>query len=418
MHVQTLSKTPTPGKSRNLPNRILRAFDNAKHIIGLPRGVKDTLAELCRFVKQNDPFVTIFATKKTIGERIGAHERTVHRHIACLIEKGLVEVLEQERKSHNGKFAVSRIKLTRNAAELLGLIQPIAPIENTLPHDKIAPGHTLTEPTISNNQPPTSINGLPADLSHLTGQGMQREGIFKLMGMATAKQQRLSDIVTVEQHKLQSMRGGGLFGYLSKLINGKKDYAYAARLLRENTAKKELEVATENQLRHVRESLKSKTFTNAGQNVIYIIDRKAEFAQITSAQRSATAPIRDLLEWKNKLEAGELIIATPELESIAMKNIDRIKAYNREQTRKQAFERFHGRKMTDADNLPGGAARSAVPPLEFKEIVESRSEQQVNAAIEKLPKGREWNVSAMLTMLKNKAPQSQPTPEPFLAQSV
>jgi hypothetical protein len=418
MHVQTLSKTPTPGKSRNLPNRILRAFDNAKHIIGLPRGVKDTLAELCRFVKQNDPFVTIFATKKTIGERIGAHERTVHRHIAYLIQKGLVEVLAQERKSHNGKFAVSRIKLTKNAAELLGLIQPISQIENTVPHDKIADGHTLTEPTNSNNQPPTSINGLPADLSHLTGQGLQREGVFKLMGMATAKQQRLSDIVTVERHKLQNMRGGGLFGYLSKLINGEKDYAYTARLLRESMAKKELEAATEKQLRHVREALKSKTFTNVGQNVIYMIDRKAEFVQIVSAKRSATAPICDLIEWQNRLAAGELIMSTPELEALVMKNIDRIKTYNREQTRKQTFERFYGKTMSTGDNLSKENTKNILPSHEFVIAVKSRSEQQVEEAIEKMPKGRAWNVSTMLAMLKNKAQPLQSTAEPFFPRSV
>src|SRR5437868_1093135 len=50
-----------PAKRRNLPNRILRAFDNAKHLEGIARGPRDTLGELCRFVSQDLPYASIFA---------------------------------------------------------------------------------------------------------------------------------------------------------------------------------------------------------------------------------------------------------------------------------------------------------------------------------------------------------------------
>lgn len=111
-----------PAKPRNLPNRILRAFDQAMHLKGLPRGARDALAELCRFVPQNLPFETVFAHKRTIAERIGMSERSLYRHLATLEGQKLIEVLEQDRKTRNGRFAVARIRLTRLAAALIGLI--------------------------------------------------------------------------------------------------------------------------------------------------------------------------------------------------------------------------------------------------------------------------------------------------------
>jgi DNA-binding transcriptional ArsR family regulator len=112
-----------PAKPRNLPNRILRAFDQAMHLKGLPRGARDVLAELCRFVPQNLPFQTIFAHKKTIADRMGMSERSLYRHLSTLESRQLIEVLEQDRKTRNGRFTVARIRLTRLAAALIGLIE-------------------------------------------------------------------------------------------------------------------------------------------------------------------------------------------------------------------------------------------------------------------------------------------------------
>lgn len=188
------------------------------------------MAELCRFVPQNRPFDTIFAHKSTIAERIGMSERTLYRHLVTLQAQHLIDILAQDRKSRNGRFAVSRIRLTRRAAVLLDLIDateefaqlvgandevedegPSSSCVLTLdveaiqtqrateadtnskvihctPYDKLADGYTLSVPTITKNQPPQYIeNGLPMDLTWLTGNGLSRAGIFKLMDLQKAE---------------------------------------------------------------------------------------------------------------------------------------------------------------------------------------------------------------------------------------
>ena len=107
---------------RNLPNRTLRAIDNALHLGGLAKTLRPALAEICRFVPQSSPFDTVFARKQKIAERTGLSERSIYRHLKELQHAGLIEVTEQERKSRNGRFSISRIRLTRRAAELLGFI--------------------------------------------------------------------------------------------------------------------------------------------------------------------------------------------------------------------------------------------------------------------------------------------------------
>src|ERR1035437_2361656 len=204
-----------PSTPRNLPNRILRAIDSSLHLSALPRPARATLADICRFVPQARPFDTVFAHKENIAERTGASERTVYRHLQALVEAGMIEVLTQERKSRNGRFSVSRIRLTRRAAGLLGFIEieedlfvPDAmevppevvdelasmadgdrsrapeqastktkmPIIHSLPSAILSSGQSLSVPTLSKNQPPKlnrqpTQNGLPVDLAWLTGNG-------------------------------------------------------------------------------------------------------------------------------------------------------------------------------------------------------------------------------------------------------
>ena len=90
---------------KNLPNRILRAVDNALRIGNLPRPLRGTFAAICRFVSQSSPFETVFAKKETIAERFGASVATVYRHLKALKELGLILSFDQERKSRSGRFA-------------------------------------------------------------------------------------------------------------------------------------------------------------------------------------------------------------------------------------------------------------------------------------------------------------------------
>ena len=335
MYVQSLSMgsaSPLAApKSRNLPNRILKAFDNAKHIIGLPRGVKDTLAELCRFISQKEPFATIFAHKERIAQRIGASERTVYRHLSKIEEEGLIEVLEQERKSRNGRFAVARIRLTRKAAVMLGFIaaddaltEPDPAAENTVeinvihrqPNDKMSGGHTLTEPTIAKSQRPAQLkNGLPQDLGWLTASGLSRAGIFKLMGKAKCKGKRLSDIVLACHAYLSPLTGGRLFTYLAKLADGPTDFAVAAANERRRLAERQEQDTMHRKCRMFRERFRNTALTDKAQTTLYLIDERAQYVQVIGPGVQGTQPINDLAPWIKRMETGRLVLATLDVEN-------------------------------------------------------------------------------------------------------
>jgi DNA-binding transcriptional ArsR family regulator len=357
-----------PPKRKNLPNRVLRAFDNAMHLEGLARGVKQTLAEICRFIAQDRPFDTVFAHKSTIADRTGSSERTIYRHLALLQEQKLIEVLEQDRKSRNGRFTVARLRLTARAAALLGFIdagidgatesdEPLSPTvptsesivppspvpaedappdcsqENRFdkpelqrpdappmankqlihrpPSAKMSDGHTLSKPTISKNQPPQRTeNGLPIDLAWLTGNGLSRAGIFKLMAKATANRKRLSDVVTVAETYLRDLKGGKLYAYLAKLVDGPTDFSFAAanergRLHADHQAK-----ILARKAECFRRRFRNTALTNQDQSRLYVIDEQARFVQIFGDRVPSTVPLRDLNQWIERVETGRLVMAT------------------------------------------------------------------------------------------------------------
>ncbi|WP_423680215.1 MULTISPECIES: hypothetical protein [unclassified Undibacterium] len=318
MHVQALSKgeaiSISAPKSRNLPVRILRAFDNAKHIIGLSRGVKDTLAEICRYVKQSDPLAPIFPHKAHIASRIGIDERTVYRHMSAIKEHGLIEVMSQERKSRNGRFAVARIRLTKKAAELLGLIEAENNDIHREPDDNLSDGHTLTEPTIPKKQPATRGSILPDDLKWLTGNGLSLAGVFKLMKIATQKGKRLSDIATACREYLAKLKGEHLFCTLRKLANSTVDYSHiAAEALRREKGR-EAEQLAKAKAKAFRERFKGVSLTNRSGTLLYQIDSACRFAQVTGA-KTGTVPLNDLTDWIAGIETGRLVLATAEREA-------------------------------------------------------------------------------------------------------
>ncbi|MCP1175863.1 helix-turn-helix domain-containing protein [Ralstonia chuxiongensis] len=304
----------SPQKRRNLPNRILRAYDAAKHLTGLPRSVRSTLAELCRFVPQNEPFAPIFAHKDVIAERIGADERTVYRHLATLRQLELIEVLPQERKSRSGRFAVARLRLTRKACELVGLIDTNDDVIHTPPHDKMSDRHTLTEPTISKNQRSALVGALPKDLAWLTGQGLSRAGIFKLMGQAKQHGKRLSDIVTVVATYLRDLKGGKLFAYLSALACGPTDFAVPAANERQRQQDAAEAQRVKQRAKLFRQRFAGTTLTNRAQTKLYVIDAQARFVEVVQAGYSATGPLTETEPWIARLRSGDLRLATAEVE--------------------------------------------------------------------------------------------------------
>jgi DNA-binding transcriptional ArsR family regulator len=362
---ETAGDELVPCKRKNLPNRVLRALDNAMHLHGLARGVRHTLAEVCRFVSQDRPFETVFAHKATIADRTGASERTVYRHLAILQQKELIEVLEQDRKARNGRFTVARIRLTRKAAALLAfidapeeirieavdcapgpvktpppepssqetdqaagidglqssLVTPDSPgvatakaengIIHSQPHAKMAGRHTLSEPTISKSQPlQRTENGLPLDLTWLTGNGLSRAGIFKLMSKAKSKRKRLSDIVTVARPYLHDLKGGKLYAYLARLTDGPTDFSVAAarERLRQHAEQQAKSIARKAD--NFRQRFRNTCLTNHDRTRLYVIDEHARFAQIYGNKLRSTVPLHDLGPWIERIETGRLVLAT------------------------------------------------------------------------------------------------------------
>lgn len=309
-----------PAPRRNIPVRVLRAIDAAGRVIGLKRGPCALLAEICRFVAQDRPFETVFAYKSTLAERAAMSERSIYRHLNVLAEFNLIEILEQERKSRNGRFAVARVRLTRKAAALVGLTECEAEtfaeskVIHTSPSANLTARHTLTEPTISKNQPPQRTeNGLPIDLTSLTGQGLSRAGIFKLMGLAKAHGKLLSDIVIAVRERIASIKGGRLYAYLAKLAAGPSDFAVTAAAARCQAEQDRQARQDTMQERSFRQRFGGVTLANRAQTELYVIDRACQFVQVMG-KRTGSAPLRDVREWIAGINSGRLVLATRDAE--------------------------------------------------------------------------------------------------------
>jgi hypothetical protein len=177
-------------------------------------------------------------------------------------------------------------------------------------------GHTLTEPTNSKHQlPQRTENGLPMDLAWLTGKGVSRAGIFSLMGMATAKHKRLSDIVTVVEQRIQPLTGSRLYGYLAALCKGPTDFSATAATERLRRRSEHAAQAFERKTAVFRERFKGVALTNKARTRLILIDRRCAFAQVFNVGKPpATMPLHDLKPMIESVEAGQLVMATLALE--------------------------------------------------------------------------------------------------------
>lgn len=296
-----------PAARKNLPVRILRAIDAALHLSGLPRCLRATFAELARYVPQAQPFATVFAHKDKIAARVGASERTVFRHLAALEQAGVIERLEQERKSRNGRYSVARVKLTEQGAAMLGLI-------NSPPPAILSDRQSLTEPTVSENQPPAASATVPGELTVLSSKGVSRAGIFALMGKASSHGKRLSDIVTAVGERIQGLTGARLFAYLAKLAVGPTCFRSAAAVELKRQADELAARVMAQKATKFRQRFAGCTLTDRAQKIIHVIDRECRYVQTTAPGYCGTAPLNDLREWVAGIESGRLVLATKETE--------------------------------------------------------------------------------------------------------
>jgi hypothetical protein len=288
----------TPEKPRNLPRAILLATQAALHIKNLPRRLRATLAEIGRYVDQHKPLSsTVWPTKHDIAEAIGAHERTIYRHLADLEQMQLITRVEapdvRNRYRTEGYYINGHIMLTPRGAELLGLAGPVTHSgPDKTAADATPPIKKLTEPSVSKNHPPTLPKTAPADLVILAEQGVSPGGIFGLMGEATAKGQRLGDILAVKGERLRGMREGGLVSYLRECIHGPTDWRGKAQALREKARPQQYA---------------NRRYTGPGGLVVRVFDGMAEVLRDGAWVENVTA--RHMQKVYEDIESGRLVHA-------------------------------------------------------------------------------------------------------------
>ena len=144
----------------------------------------------------------------------------------------------------------------------------------------------------------------------MTGNGVFRAGIFKLMGLAKTRSKRLSDIVVVVREHIDALKGGRLFAYLAKLAAGPTDFSVAAATKRRRLEEASKAKATARKIAVFRERFKNVCLTNVQQTRLYVIDESVRFVQIFGGPYSSSVPLNDLQEWIDAMESGKLVLAT------------------------------------------------------------------------------------------------------------
>lgn len=313
MESETAEGALAPGEQPNLPRAILLAMDAAMHIKNLPRRLRPTLAKLGRHACKDRPLTkTVWPTKKKLAKEMGASERTIYRHLADLEAMGLIARVEAPdvRNEHRteGYYTNGHIMLTQRGAELLGLVAPVIHAgPDKMSDPEPVPIKKLTEPSISNNHSPNRLpKTAPADLAILAEQGLHDGEIFGLMGAATAKGKRISDIVVAKGERLRGMQGRGLAAYLYTLINGPTDFRHRAAEARQRQAAAEAGRALAVKAAQFRTRFAGAKLADR-QGALYVIDREFRYIEKQERGRSVgTSPIGDLAGWIAGIESGHL----------------------------------------------------------------------------------------------------------------
>lgn len=164
-------------------------------------------------------------------------EPTLYRGLKLLEVKGYI-TRSQERRSYNGEFHLSPIKVTAKALSMLGLDGLIHKYRSIKVRDGRNKKHTKPEQSYQNTVQQAeasakdaidSHTGLPCELLRLLNLDVQKGAICWLMAQARSANQRLGDIVAAVWHRIRQMRGRQVISYLRFMIHLKLDYAFIAK---------------------------------------------------------------------------------------------------------------------------------------------------------------------------------------------
>lgn len=330
MTIETAASTLAPRKSKFLPNKILRAIDQAAELQGLTTGVRTTLQTICRYVSQHDPLGPVFTRKAKIADRAGLSERTIHRHIVKLESLGLLHAEDQRHGQKNGKFLVTHIFLTEKLAKMVGLIGAEEGTLPSAPSDKMTGGYIkegLPDPSSTKKQGrPIHSNGqrteptIPSDLQPLAELGMWPQTICKLMKEAKDHGKLLSDILVAVKKRLIELKLGGkqIANYLRKAIASKTDFAAQAKQAQDKERKAEQGRADAALIAAFREQYAGKRLHSLDGRESVVIHSSGEHAQHQVGTMTGTLPLTtktDVTYLLGKIEKGILVegTATPSL---------------------------------------------------------------------------------------------------------
>lgn len=200
---------------------ICRALDPAFPVPLSPTG-RWALSILLRRVEARNGQADFWVKRVNFSELVDRCDKTVTNWLNELENAGLI-VREQARSTW-GAFRCLTVRLTEFAVKALQLD---CPLEYFAPRKKTS--HVLT--TLQSKETTVGLadaksGELPNDLKPLEEQGMTRNAVFKLMGVASKTGVRLSDVMAACGHNIA--KATHKYAYIRRLIGLPKDFAAVA----------------------------------------------------------------------------------------------------------------------------------------------------------------------------------------------
>jgi hypothetical protein len=289
----------------NLPWVIFRAAFRANHIDGVSQRARALLSALARTVDARQPFASIYARRELLTGRAMQSMRTLYRALDDLEQAGLIERRPQTRYVEAGLFGRAYLHLTRQAAELLGLVEPRpAPVvpaaadtastaESKAAEEANTPSATVAHGAIYKGLSPASLQKrqpgqVPADLQRLRPLGFSDFLIFKLMRQAREAGKRLSDVVEVTWQHLKVARRP--ICYLGSLLANPVDFSHQLRQRNQARAEDLARTQRAAQAHAVAKQHAGKSFEDTDGNV-HTIDTSGDCLSVYNAEEAVARQV-------------------------------------------------------------------------------------------------------------------------------
>ena len=227
------------------PSMIARAItmlDEDPFLRTLPSCVWPTLMRLIKKIDVNQPNKPIFASRATLANEAQSSLQNLNRQLKMLEDMGIIERNQKARQGLRGSS--SEITLTGKAIRALRFDLP-APheLKPTIRARKVSEKGAVTYEDTGLVR--IGANKLPAELEFLVSTGgIKCSAVFKLMALAKASGQRLSDVVEGVKERISSMRGGRLYAYLQAACKGYRNFSREQKIAKKDM-EKEAKLASE-----------------------------------------------------------------------------------------------------------------------------------------------------------------------------